>query len=113
MPIVFLSTSFINSFISFYMNTLNRMQAKGMSHAFIQPMLIFFFRLNVVQPISRAKLILRRNGIDIYVKIALFFFHLDNCQILVPTVSVRECKIVCVNRYCMNLLYAPYWGKQR
>ena len=24
-----------------------------------------------------------------------------------------ECKIVCVNRYCMNLLYAPYWGKQR
>ena len=26
---------------------------------------------------------------------------------------VRECKIVCVNRYCMNLLYAPYWGKQR
>jgi O-antigen ligase len=25
----------------------------------------------------------------------------------------RECKIVCVNRYCMNLLYAPYWGKQR
>ena len=27
--------------------------------------------------------------------------------------SERECKIVCVNRYCMNLLYAPYWGKQR
>ena len=27
--------------------------------------------------------------------------------------SGRECKIVCVNRYCMNLLYAPYWGKQR
>ena len=27
--------------------------------------------------------------------------------------NVRECKIVCVNRYCMNLLYAPYWGKQR
>ena len=27
--------------------------------------------------------------------------------------SIRECKIVCVNRYCMNLLYAPYWGKQR
>ena len=27
--------------------------------------------------------------------------------------SNRECKIVCVNRYCMNLLYAPYWGKQR
>ena len=27
--------------------------------------------------------------------------------------SARECKIVCVNRYCMNLLYAPYWGKQR
>ena len=26
---------------------------------------------------------------------------------------IRECKIVCVNRYCMNLLYAPYWGKQR
>ncbi len=26
---------------------------------------------------------------------------------------VGECKIVCVNRYCMNLLYAPYWGKQR
>ena len=26
---------------------------------------------------------------------------------------MRECKIVCVNRYCMNLLYAPYWGKQR
>ena len=26
---------------------------------------------------------------------------------------VWECKIVCVNRYCMNLLYAPYWGKQR
>ena len=26
---------------------------------------------------------------------------------------LRECKIVCVNRYCMNLLYAPYWGKQR
>ena len=24
-----------------------------------------------------------------------------------------ECKIVCVNRYCMNLLYTPYWGKQR
>ena len=28
-------------------------------------------------------------------------------------VAGRECKIVCVNRYCMNLLYAPYWGKQR
>ena len=28
-------------------------------------------------------------------------------------VKKRECKIVCVNRYCMNLLYAPYWGKQR
>ena len=28
-------------------------------------------------------------------------------------VTERECKIVCVNRYCMNLLYAPYWGKQR
>ena len=27
--------------------------------------------------------------------------------------TFRECKIVCVNRYCMNLLYAPYWGKQR
>ena len=27
--------------------------------------------------------------------------------------SFGECKIVCVNRYCMNLLYAPYWGKQR
>ena len=27
--------------------------------------------------------------------------------------GLRECKIVCVNRYCMNLLYAPYWGKQR
>ena len=27
--------------------------------------------------------------------------------------TLRECKIVCVNRYCMNLLYAPYWGKQR
>lgn len=27
--------------------------------------------------------------------------------------AARECKIVCVNRYCMNLLYAPYWGKQR
>jgi glycosyltransferase involved in cell wall biosynthesis len=27
--------------------------------------------------------------------------------------SFWECKIVCVNRYCMNLLYAPYWGKQR
>lgn len=27
--------------------------------------------------------------------------------------GARECKIVCVNRYCMNLLYAPYWGKQR
>ena len=28
-------------------------------------------------------------------------------------IAARECKIVCVNRYCMNLLYAPYWGKQR
>ena len=27
--------------------------------------------------------------------------------------NLWECKIVCVNRYCMNLLYAPYWGKQR
>ena len=27
--------------------------------------------------------------------------------------KIGECKIVCVNRYCMNLLYAPYWGKQR
>lgn len=27
--------------------------------------------------------------------------------------KIWECKIVCVNRYCMNLLYAPYWGKQR
>lgn len=27
--------------------------------------------------------------------------------------EIGECKIVCVNRYCMNLLYAPYWGKQR
>ena len=35
-------------------------------------------------------------GISIYI-----YFHF------------RECKIVCVNRYCMNLLYAPYWGKQR
>ena len=30
-----------------------------------------------------------------------------------PRFKRRECKIVCVNRYCMNLLYAPYWGKQR
>ena len=31
----------------------------------------------------------------------------DRCRL------IWECKIVCVNRYCMNLLYAPYWGKQR
>ena len=31
----------------------------------------------------------------------------------VNAVLKGECKIVCVNRYCMNLLYAPYWGKQR
>ena len=31
----------------------------------------------------------------------------------VKLIKERECKIVCVNRYCMNLLYAPYWGKQR
>ena len=30
-----------------------------------------------------------------------------------PEKDDGECKIVCVNRYCMNLLYAPYWGKQR
>ena len=35
------------------------------------------------------------------------FLHMDNPDFY------RECKIVCVNRYCMNLLYAPYWGKQR
>ena len=29
------------------------------------------------------------------------------------TLELGECKIVCVNRYCMNLLYAPYWGKRR
>ena len=34
-------------------------------------------------------------------------------QTLVDMADKRECKIVCVNRYCMNLLYAPYWGKQR
>ena len=32
---------------------------------------------------------------------------------LLISVIFWECKIVCVNRYCMNLLYAPYWGKQR
>ena len=31
----------------------------------------------------------------------------------IKAAHTRECKIVCVNRYCMNLLYAPYWGKQR
>ena len=34
---------------------------------------------------------------------------LETCNVSIS----RECKIVCVNRYCMNLLYAPYWGKQR
>ena len=34
-------------------------------------------------------------------------------EYIVYQVLPRECKIVCVNRYCMNLLYAPYWGKQR
>ena len=39
----------------------------------------------------------------------------DFAQILYTALKngARECKIVCVNRYCMNLLYAPYWGKQR
>ena len=32
---------------------------------------------------------------------------------VVDLTEIRECKIVCVNRYCTNLLYAPYWGKQR
>ena len=39
-------------------------------------------------------------------------FYLVDLKIL-PEAIKRECKIVCVNRYCMNLLYAPYWGKQR
>ena len=34
-------------------------------------------------------------------------------EIGLDTDEIGECKIVCVNRYCMNLLYAPYWGKQR
>ena len=38
-------------------------------------------------------------------------FYLVDLKILPE--AIRECKIVCVNRYCMNLLYAPYWGKQR
>ena len=40
------------------------------------------------------------------------FEHLGK-DALQDIVNLWECKIVCVNRYCMNLLYAPYWGKQR
>ena len=44
----------------------------------------------------------------------LKFFHcVDKNGSFDPRDYFRECKIVCVNRYCMNLLYAPYWGKQR
>ena len=39
-------------------------------------------------------------------------FHATEKQIQ-AVLADWECKIVCVNRYCMNLLYAPYWGKQR
>ena len=39
----------------------------------------------------------------------LFYLYFGFTRII----KARECKIVCVNRYCMNLLYAPYWGKQR
>ena len=51
-------------------------------------------------------------------KMLLYFFAIFGA-ILVITDMLSwigfcwECKIVCVNRYCMNLLYAPYWGKQR
>ena len=37
----------------------------------------------------------------------------DNAYNSTTWIIRGECKIVCVNRYCMNLLYAPYWGKQR
>ena len=37
----------------------------------------------------------------------------DLVLFIISLLIARECKIVCVNRYCMNLLYAPYWGKQR
>ena len=43
-------------------------------------------------------------------------FNLNTVPLQTAYAELRrywECKIVCVNRYCMNLLYAPYWGKQR
>ena len=39
--------------------------------------------------------------------------HVDVTILWHQLLMLRECKIVCVNRYYMNLLYAPYWGKQR
>ena len=41
-----------------------------------------------------------------------FFLNKKHC-IYSDKLANWECKIICVNRYCMNLLYAPYWGKQR
>ena len=40
-------------------------------------------------------------------------FNSSVTKLVDSALQERECKIVCVNRYCMNLLYAPYWGKQR
>ena len=48
-----------------------------------------------------------RAGIQEYVKRLTPFSKWEELE------QNGECKIVCVNRYCMNLLYAPYWGKQR
>ena len=47
------------------------------------------------------------------VKQFLLFENITQLDSWLFSKEVRECKIVCVNRYCMNLLYAPYWGKQR
>ena len=41
------------------------------------------------------------------------FYEGCEFELVIQRAAVWECKIVCVNRYCMNLLYAPYWGKQR
>ena len=45
--------------------------------------------------------------------IAAITFTVKAAKEIRARVNFGECKIVCVNRYCMNLLYAPYWGKQR
>ena len=60
-----------------------------------------FYCIDVYEKFAFNKSCLTRNSVNSVHLHSFFRFPLG------------ECKIVCVNRYCMNLLYAPYWGKQR